>query len=167
MQARYRKNFYVRSNEKPACPNCDSPLKVVGSRKRKVYEADGSRRQLIIRRLYCTNCRCIHHELPDIITPRKRYSTDTIEQVLSEKSQDFFPGEGSTMIRIHFWFSLLRNYIERTLEALRQIYKEDRDLTIRISSLLPLSPSALPAGWLKQVVRILVNSGRWRQTRNA
>lgn len=39
---------------------------------------------LRIRRLQCKNCLKIHHELPDLLVPHKRYAAATIEATLDE-----------------------------------------------------------------------------------
>ena len=65
------------------CPCCDGRLVVVGSRKRFLIQTDGSKIWLIIRRLYCTHCNRIRHELPDVATPYNRYSTQAVEEILS------------------------------------------------------------------------------------
>ena len=128
---------------------------------------DGTAVHLIIRRLYCDDCRKIHHELPDIAVPHKHYAADVIEKVLKDSPLGCFPGEACTAVRLRVWFLLLREYFEQSLSALRLIHKEDRQLTDELSSLIPLDPAELASGWLRHLVRILVNSGRWRQTRFA
>ena len=80
---RYRKYFYVRSSETPHCTCCGSSLRVIGSRSRVLKENDGSQKKLIIRRMRCDSCERIHHELPDILVPFKRYGSETIESVLT------------------------------------------------------------------------------------
>ena len=158
----------MRSNERPSCPDCDSPLKAVGSRKRIIRRSDGERHTLIIRRLKCGKCGCLHHELPDIIVPYKRYDAETIEKVLSEKENTpSFPCETSTAVRLRVWFLLLRSYFEGTVRSLLFIYRRDRDLCGELSGLASLDPAILENGWLKRLVRTIVNSGRWRQTRSA
>jgi hypothetical protein len=62
-------------------------MKVVGSRPRKYLQEDASQVILIIRRLRCMECNKIHHELPDILVPYKRYKSECIEAVVVEKKQ--------------------------------------------------------------------------------
>lgn len=140
---------------------------VAGSRKRILRESDGQKSVLIIRRLKCEHCRRIHHELPDSIVPYKRYSADAIEEILAERKEEIYPCETSTALRLRCWFSLLREYFEMALAAIRYRHREDNVIWQRLSSLMPLSPTALAAGWLRSIVRILVNSGLWSQTRSA
>ena len=133
-------------------------------------QRDGTRIALIIRRLFCERCDCIHHELPDIIVPYKRHASKSIEAILKSggsAEEDVFPGEANTIRRLRIWFALLREYFESCLEALKELHLRDLPLCTEIAALVPLKPDSLPAGWLARLVRILVNSGRWRQTRSA
>ena len=91
-----------------------------------------------------------------------------IEEILSvEEELPSYPCETSTVLRIRHWFSLLRDYLERIIEALRLLYNQDTVLLSVLEKLNPLQPACLPSGWLKILVRITVNSGRWKQTRSA
>ena len=146
---------------------CDSPLSVAGSRKRRLREADGGQSILIIRRLRCEQCCRIHHELPDAVVPYKRYCSETVEEILSDKDSSTYPCENSTAARLRTWFLLLREYCESALAAIMLLHKQDRRLEEELSALIPLDPAALPAGWLKKVVRALVGAGFWQQTRSA
>ena len=112
--------FYVRSREKSHCPWCEGRFQVIGSRKRILRRQDASVVHLIIRRLKCTDCGRISHELPDIIVPYKRHESATISQALEEQEssrQDSYC-ENSTIRRWKLWFFLLRAYLESTVCAL-------------------------------------------------
>ena len=122
---------------------------------------------LIIRRLRCEHCRQIHHEFPDTVVPYKRYSEEVIEEILAEREEETYPCETSTAFRLRCWFSLLREYFERALCAIRYIHRQDEVIFQELSDLIPLTPASLAAGWLKSIVRILVNSDFWLQTRFA
>ena len=162
--------FYVRSREPQRCPICSSELSVSGSRRRGLIEYSGEKKILKIRRLWCDRCRRTHHELPDLIVPYKRYSTEAIENILTDKPKnaDDSPCELSTAKRIKFWFFLLREYCESTLESLMEHWKNDREIISEILRLLPLSEyQYFSAGWLANLVRLLVNSNRWLHTRSA
>ena len=113
------------------------------------------------------HCHRIHHELPDAVVPYKRHCADTIEEILSDKDSTTYPCETSTAARLQVWFSLLLNYWERALTALRHIHENDVLIQKEIANLLPLQPPRLITGWLKKIVRILVNAGFWIQTRSA
>lgn len=157
--------FYVRSREKSHCPWCEGDLKVIGSRKRKLFRQDGSAIQLMIRRLKCVDCGAISHELPDMVVPYKRHESDTIAQALLNpvsSTKNSCSCEDSTVRRWKLWFFLLRDYLEGAVHALMEL------LHCAAFVLLPLYPLQHQAdGWLKILVRNLVNSGRWRQTRSA
>jgi len=82
---------YIRSNEHSTCPICQEELKPIGSRIRKVKMPDSQeKRRLVIRRLRCQNpsCRTIHHELPDIVVPFKRYGRETVEKIINAEEAD-------------------------------------------------------------------------------
>lgn len=133
-----------------------------------IRKADGESHTLIIRRLWCGKCGRVHHELPDAVVPYKRYDAETIEEVLSPKDNSpSFPCETSTASRLRIWFLLLRGYFEGTLRALGFLYRRDQDLHEKLSGLIPLDPGTMENGWLKCLVRVIVNSGRWKQTRSA
>lgn len=112
--------FYVRSREKSYCPWCEGGFQVIGRRKRILQRQDASASHLIIRRLKCTGCGRISHELPDIVMPYKCHESATISQVLEERAtsrQDSYC-ENSTIRRWKLWFFLLRDYLENTVHAL-------------------------------------------------
>ena len=171
LQSKYSSDFlYVKSHETNVCPFCGGALKVEGSRRRSYLAYDGTKKELMIRRLRCTNCNHIHHELPDILVPYKRYDSETIENIISvnEEHKDDYPCELSTAVRIKLWFYFLKCYFESTLEALKTMFAYDKELFADISKLLPLLPLRRhPAGWLKSLVRYIVNTGRWVQIRSA
>lgn len=162
--------FYVRSREIQRCPICGSELTVSGSRRRGLVEESGEKKILKIRRLWCDRCSRLHHELPDIVVPYKRYGAEVIENILMDKPKDAddTPCELSTARRIKLWFFLLREYYESTMESIRAYWKGDKEIAAVTSRLLPLSEHHhFPAGWLKTLVRLLVNSNRWIHTRSA
>lgn len=162
--------FYVRSRETVYCPNCEGQLKVIGSRSRGVIEYSGEKKALIIRRLRCQGCGRVHHELPDIIVPYKRYSSEARELIVSSShvGKDTYPCEHSTATRIKIWFFLLSEYIKNTLTSLRLIYNRDIELCNDVDFLIKsLENNSGITGWLKKLVRFFVNSGRWLHTRFA
>jgi len=71
------------------------------------------------------------------------------------------------MQRWKIWFFILESYFESTLNALKIIFGEYQDLQIEIALLIPLkNRRSNPDGWLKKLVRILVNLNRWVHTRS-
>lgn len=155
--------FKVRSFEIIPCPCCGGHLTVCGSRTRKLNKADGSEQILVIRRLKCELCAKIHHELPDIIVPYKRYEAEAVESALSSDGSDTtgeFPGEKNTLQRLKLWFLLLQEYFEKVLQYLTQ------QISLESNVFLPLYPLKRQAdGWLRCLVRYIVNAGLWLQTR--
>lgn len=154
----------VRSFEIVPCPYCGGLLDVYGSRKRKLMKADGSKQVLVIRRLECELCGKIHHELPDMVVPYKRYEAEAVENALASDSSNTagaFPGEEHTLQRLKLWFLLLQEYFDGVLQSLAQ------QLCLESKVLLPLCPlKRQDGGWLKCLVRYTVNAGLWLQTRS-
>ncbi len=157
--------FFVKSREISHCPYCEGSFKVAGSRKRVLFRQDGTADRLMIRRLQCMECRRISHELPDLVVPYKRYESDVISDALDESADpedSCCPAELSTIQKWKLWFFLLSGYFEASVRALMEF------MDIKAFIRLPLYPLSQQAdGWLKILVRNLVNSGRWRQTRSA
>jgi len=155
--------FFVKSFEMSHCPHCDGDFKIIGSRKRTLYCKDGSKIVLLIRRLRCNHCGKISHELPDIIVPYKRYEADVIEDILSVNDPlECYPCETSTAIKIKCWFYLLHQYFEGAVRALCMIWNQPAFIKLPIYPVEDQSD-----GWIKILVRNLVNSGRWPHTRFA
>ena len=94
---------HVHSNEKLPCPICQSEMRLIGSKRRKVQQADGTWIILVIRRFYCFQCKKVHHELPDILVPYKRHSAKSIEAVINEDEELPVSMEESTIQRIQDW----------------------------------------------------------------
>lgn len=120
--------------------------------------SDGSKINLIIRRMKCPHCGRIHHELPDCIVPYKRYSVSLIVAVVkgSDEATDIFPGETSTTARLRSWFRLFQNYVNRMRNHYLLLFNVD------VHSL-----KLKTVGGMKRIVRILANTNFWPQTRFA
>jgi hypothetical protein len=96
--------FFVRCVEKVLSPCCGKDLRIIGSRKRKLLETTGESKIIVIRRLRCTCCRQIPHELPDCIVPYKRYESACVEVVVSETSQaSVVAADNATLYRWRCW----------------------------------------------------------------
>ena len=156
--------FFVRNAEKPPCPCCIGVLEVIGSRLRVWYKSCGKRDKLMIRRLYCERCQRIHHELPDILVPYRRYDAESIEGVVSEPARRDVAADESTLFRWRSWFYVWALYAVGCLHS------------ISLQFNLPVeSPSKLPqsafqslgryvgdgTGWLSRVVHPIVNNCFW------
>lgn len=142
-------------------------MEVIGSRKRGVIESNGQKKKLAIRRLRCSHCNRIHHELPDILVPYKRYSSETMEAGICD-TRDDLPCEMSTIRTWQIWFALLEKYFNACLLAIKTLHSDNDKLAAKISLLLPLKDKIPhPAGWLAVLVRLIVNTNRWIHTRFA
>ncbi|WP_420852239.1 DUF6431 domain-containing protein [Paenibacillus hamazuiensis] len=92
-------------------PCCGEELRIIGSRKRKITSEDGESRVLVVRRLPCSECRSIHHELPDCVVPYKRYKAVCIEQVVSEPEASSTVAVDEATLRCwKNWFQRIRTY---------------------------------------------------------
>ena len=156
--------FFVRSAENVAAPCCGGNLCVVGSRLRVWFKSSGERAKLVIRRLYCESCRRIHHELPDLLVPYRRYDAESIEGAVSEPPRTDIAADESTLLRWKCWFQAWAVYAAGCLQSIAMRF-----------NLHVVSPSARPqsalqsfgrfvgdaAGWLKRAVRPIANSNLW------
>lgn len=137
-----------------------------------MIDTGGETVRLVVRRLRCMNenCRRIHRELPDVVVPYKIHTAATFEKIIGNDLQDT-PAEESTIARIRKWFI---DRADALVGGLLSIY------TAHFQS-SRIGPSDLPgsvlgrihffvensSGWLKRLVRILVNNNRWVHTRLA
>ena len=163
--------FFVRSGEQNPCPICGGLLKVIGSRRRRYIDGLGERKVLMIRRLRCSICNKIHHELPDLLVPYKRYESKSIEAVVSGYGALTVAADESTISRWKRWFLAMSNYLAGALLSIAIRYGIE---TVEEVSDLPQSPLqricrhvGYSAGWLARVVRSLVNANYWPYTRFA
>lgn len=108
----------MRGSGHSHCPCCGVALHVIGTRSRKLRQTDGSTISLIVRRFRCSKCGRIHHELPDMIVPYKRYSADCIAMVLTASDH---PCEISTALRLRVWFKILKQIVLESLCSLPEI----------------------------------------------
>lgn len=163
--------FFVRSAEINHCPCCEGPLVVVGSRRRVRLRNSGDKEKLIIRRLSCKRCHRIHHELPDVLVPYKRYGVESIEQVLDDNVIDV-PADESTLGRWREWFRIWGPYAVGCLISITKRFQLDlpvgstSDPPRAVLQRIGRNGEAL-GGWLAKVVRPIVNVHLWVQTRSA
>ena len=125
---------------------------------------------MIIRRLRCEPCKRVHHELPDILVPYKRYSSESIEAVVTGKKALSVAADESTISRWKQWFWSLANQFLGCLISIAIRFEG----TAEERSDLPQSPLHRiwqhvgdAPGWLARVVRPVVNMNFWVQTRSA
>jgi hypothetical protein len=140
----------VQSEEKLPCPVCGDLLRVIGSRKRNFTDGSGLKRRLRIRRKKCRACKCVHHELPDIVTPYKRHCTETIENII-EGNTEVVSCEESTIRKIWSWWLSLRLYFESIIASLRAKYG------------MMFSEHPTP----REMFRAVANAHLWIHTRSA
>jgi uncharacterized protein YbaR (Trm112 family) len=136
--------FFVYTNESSTCPICRKPLQLREYRTRGMLTTEGTKDLLKIRRLYCPDCGRIHHELPDCLTPYKRYGTEIIEKIINGQT-DALPYEGRTIRRILSWWAAMLPYLMNILQSLKE------KLNIRWEA----KPS------FRKLVRAAVNSHHW------
>jgi len=118
------KGVFVRSLEQSSCPCCSGLLKVIGSRKRSCIDGAGEKILLVVRRPGCTECRRIHHELPDMLVPYKRHVAESIEAVIIDNS-DSAAADESTIKRWRTWFNEMAHYFEGCLKSISIRYGKD------------------------------------------
>ena len=137
---------------------------MVGSRPRVWLNSSGEKAKLFIRRLYCEACRRIHHELPDLLVPYKRYDAESIEGAVSEPPRPDIAADESTLRRWKCWFLAWAVYAAGCLQsiALRVTLPVVRS-SERPQSVLRLLGRFVgdAAGWLSRAVRPIVNSNLW------
>lgn len=162
-----KSKFYVKSEEESICPLCShAELKAIGSRKRKALSSKGEKLAVVIRRLKCTKCNRIHHELPDILVPYKRYLSECIEAII-EGEEDGICCENSSIYRIREWFGGMIGYIAGSLGAIAaklgiEIEVKEKSAFQRIKAYV-----GKEKGWLARAVRTIVNTNNWVHTRSA
>ena len=165
-----KRAFFVRCAESIPCPCCGEQLGVIGSRQRKSRNSEGQSKTLVIRRLRCVKCRRIHHELPDCLIPYKRYESASIECVISEvvESSDV-AAEDATMYRMRVWFNTVLPYFLSCLNAIAiqlggDPVEEPSVPKLSAHQRIGLYVGYTP-GWLKRIVRPVVNTNLWLHTR--
>ena len=136
--------YFVKTSETSCCPICAGLLLMRGRRERVFIESNGRKVKLVIRRLYCDECRCTHHELADCIVPYKRHCAETIEKIILCKALDV-PCETESIRRILLWWKAVHQYFINILKSLEEKHK--------------ISYRDSPA--FKEIVRAVVNSNNW------
>lgn len=136
-----------------------------------MIDEEGIKKILVIRRLLCDSCGKIHHELPDCLVPYKRYASQWIEAVITNQQMCFVAVDESTIQRWRRWFTDLKNYFLDSIIALnkRLDFKTHEHLTRPHGTALEgiIKLVNRKAGWLAVLVRMLVNTKIWVQTRSA
>jgi hypothetical protein len=142
--------------KEPACPNCKGLLVYYDHRKRSVKDGEGIKTRYFLRRLRCANCKKLHIELPDIIQPRKHYSSDTIQEVLDGGGTCC--ADDSTIRRWRGGFAEASPDIE---QRLRSLFAQETNTHAPISTgakTLNGIRRSVPR-WLAFVMELLINGG--------
>lgn len=172
--------FFIESEEEFAiCPNCGEILKYHCWVSRPVIDITGEKETYLIRILKCLNTACpttYHRELPDIITPYKRYSTESIEEAIdTENTNITVAADQSTIYRWRKWFKTSVVYIMMALLSVSvtighntktpslEIIKQNTNKPLEIIK----ETVSRKVKWLNETVRILVNSSKWNFNRSA
>ncbi|NLA27795.1 MAG: hypothetical protein GX878_10425 [Firmicutes bacterium] len=157
--------FLVRSGEQHYCPCCGSLLKAIGSRRRGYIKDTGEHVTLMIRRLGCKSCKKVHHELPDILVPYKRYCSQSIEAVITGEKGLSIVADESTINRWKQWFRSLADYFLWCLISIVTRFgkgaAEDRSESPGSSLQRIWSYVGDGPGWLSRIVRPVVNTNYW------
>lgn len=88
----------IRSKKKNYCPDCGERMRVRDTKQRKVKNEIGEEFIFNLRRFRCGECKKIHLEIPDFITPHKQYSKKAIDNIISGKC-DYYIVDNSTVYR--------------------------------------------------------------------
>ncbi len=143
---------------------------MIGSRPRTRRTPDGTRQILIIRRLYCTACERIHHELPDCLVPYKRYDAESLETFATEGRTAAIAADESTLQRWEAWFSAWFWYVRQCWAALDARQPAETGEALPFPAVLPRRapwPVDAAPGWLARIVHRVANAALWPQTRSA
>lgn len=150
------------------CPYCDGKLFVHGTCKRQL-KATGIKATLRLRVMECERCGTTHREMPKGLVPYRRYSAEMlcaicsgqlmerkedpssidtlISSVKDEYATDACICDASVRQRIIKWLSWFLAYAQN-IEIIRSDFSFFSDSLCRK---------------LKHCVRIIVNSGKWKQ----
>lgn len=150
------------SNETPICPYCKTALRYRDSRLRIWKKYSGETSHILIQRMFCSECLCLHNELPDCLVPYKHYGCEVIENVIDEVStpedettQDY-PCE-TTMMRWKAWFQRNTDNAEGILQAV-SFYLSAEVVSLNTPFSLLSKYRMDGGGWLSSVTRIVINS---------
>lgn len=156
------KIFFVKSKEISYCPICSGELSVRSSKNRKVIKDDGTKDTYRLRVLKCSSCGKIHTELPDFIQPFKHYESEVIETVIDGEGYSC-PAEESTQRHWRIQFTKKANQIDGMLTSIwMEIKMIPAKLMHKVSLLKKIRKTG--SGWLRVVMRQLVNSGKYIHT---
>lgn len=135
-----------------------------------MLQCSGDTIRLVIRQLRCKRCNRIHHELPNLLVPYKRYEAAGIEGAVGSPPAADVAVDESTLYRWRRWFALWAEYAKGCLESLACRFNLHVETSSRSSQsvLHPLGRWVGDApGWLARSVRPITNANLWVHTRSA
>lgn len=133
-----------------------------------MFDSESTYKTYRIRRLRCTLCGKIHHELPDFIVPYKRFSSKLITAILEQPEIQEI--NGATIQRLHRWFDAhALGFITTTLTirlkyAQISVAPSSEGTSSKLDRLKSLYD--YHANWLSHLVKTLANFNFWPQTRS-
>lgn len=135
--------YFVVAMQTLPCPLCADVLLELGRRARGYIDAYGEHESVQIRRMICSGCLKIHHELPDFLVPYKRHCAQTVESIVNNK--DSKPRSNSGTYKIKAWWLCVAAYFAAILS------------TLKVSVGAVFSDSLT----FKETIRAVVNSNNW------
>ena len=168
--------FFVDSEEEFAlCPHCNSFLEYHCRIIRPLRDSSGAKNLYNIRVMKCCDESCptnFHRELPNIIIPYKRYSAESIEEVIEHRRSEItVAADESTIWRWRKWFKSSAVYIMMALFSVAAVNGESTNISSLEIQEKPIETIkrilARKIKWLNEAVKILVNSSKWVFNRSA
>jgi len=170
--------FFVESEEEIAiCPNCGSLLNYHCRVIRSLIDITGAKSKYSIRVLKCENKSCpttYHRELPDIITPYRRYDTESIEEAISRGNAEItVAADESTIRRWRKWFkknaiNIMMALISVSAVIGGNVKSSSLEIQGRQNPIETIKRTVVrKSKWLNETIRILVNSSKWFFNRSA
>ena len=156
--------FLCESKENPICPHCKSVLRYRDRRNRIMKWYNGEKKTVSVRRLRCDRCKRLHTELPDILTPRKHYATEIIENVVDDVSTpddettECFPCE-RTMQRWKDWIQCNKLQIDGYLKSVGSKVSSSGEELLKSGDSLLRKLRDKGADWLAIISRAIYNTG--------
>ena len=148
------------------CPECKNGLLIFRDYCKRVMKLEGGDVEWVdIPRHRCDNPACgkVHRMLPDILAPFKHYQesviTDAIDDRIDPDTSDDRPS-ATTVIRWKHWLMMNWLNIDGCLKSVghRELGFSEELMKSGVSLLEKLR-SSIPEGWLKEILRIIYNSG--------
>jgi len=159
--------FLVTSKEECICPCCGGRLTYRDCRLRVHKIAGGKKEWRQIRRLKCTNGKCmrLHNELPDLMFPYKHYDAGLIEDVVDgvvsgdDIETEDYPCEG-TIKHWKWWMQMNEKNVEGQIRSAAHRFLDFGPAFLKSAySLLEELKKRISPGWLKAAARFIYNSG--------